>query len=322
MLKKIRNRIFISIAVAGLIYLAFTIYSDFDKVLLAFSNFNWLILPILLLLSLGNYITRFIKWQYYLKIVNVKLHLKDSLSIFMSGLVMSVTPGKFGELLKAYLIKQVNNTPISKTAPIIVAERATDFLSLTLIAIAGAYVFEYDKSILIIISIFIVSFILLLTNKTLSEKSLNILSKIKFLEKHVQKLYNVYESSFKLLSFSPLILMTLLSVVSWGFECIGYYLVLTNFGLSINIFWAFFSYSFSTIIGAASMLPGGLGVTEGSLTLMVMKKGLSKSDAFTSTFIVRVVTLWFAVLIGAISVLFYQKRFGNITDELNVGSEA
>ncbi len=320
MLKKIRNRIFISIAVAGLIYLAFTIYSDFDKVLLAFSNFNWLILPILLLLSLGNYITRFIKWQYYLKIVNVKLHLKDSLSIFMSGLVMSVTPGKFGELLKAYLIKQVNNTPISKTAPIIVAERATDFLSLTLIAIAGAYVFEYDKSILIIISIFIVSFILLLTNKTLSEKSLNILSKIKFLEKHVQKLYNVYESSFKLLSFSPLILMTLLSVVSWGFECIGYYLVLTNFGLSINIFWAFFSYSFSTIIGAASMLPGGLGVTEGSLTLLVMKKGLSKSEAFTSTFIVRVVTLWFAVLIGAISVLFYQKRFGNIAEELNVGS--
>lgn len=322
MLKKIRNRIFISIAVAGLIYLAFTIYSDFDKVLLAFSNFDWLILPILLLLSLGNYITRFFKWQYYLKIVNVKLHLKDSLSIFMSGLVMSVTPGKFGELLKAYLIKQVNNTPISKTAPIIVAERATDFLSLTLIAIAGAYVFEYDKSILIIISIIIISFILLLTNKTLSEKSLNILSKIKFLEKHVQKLYNVYESSFKLLSFFPLILMTLLSIISWGFECVGYYLILKNFNLSVSIFWAFFSYSFSTIVGAASMLPGGLGVTEGSLTLMVMKKGLSKSDAFTSTFIVRVVTLWFAVLIGAISVLFYQKRFGNIVEELNVGSNA
>lgn len=317
MLKKIRNRILISIAIAGLFYLAFTIYSDFDKVLIAFSNFNWLILPILLLLSLGNYISRFFKWQYYLKLVNVKLHLMDSLSIFMSGLVMSVTPGKFGELLKAYLIKQVNNTPISKTAPIIVAERATDFLSLTLIAIAGAYIFEYDKSILIIITVIIISFIFLLTNKTLSEKSLNFLSRIKFLEKHAERMYNLYESSFKLLSLFPLVLMTLLSVISWGFECLGYYIVLTNFGLTINIFWAFFSYSFSTIVGAASMLPGGLGVTEGSLTLMVMKKGLSKSEAFTATFIVRVVTLWFAVLIGAISVLFYQKRFGNISEELN-----
>jgi hypothetical protein len=29
----------------------------------------------------------------------------DSLSVFMSGLVMSVTPGKLGELLKSLLVK-------------------------------------------------------------------------------------------------------------------------------------------------------------------------------------------------------------------------
>jgi uncharacterized protein (TIRG00374 family) len=65
------------------------------------------------------------------------------------------------------------------------------------------------------------------------------------------------------------------------------------------------------------MLPGGLGVTEGSLTLMLVQKGLSENDAFAATFIVRAVTLWFAVLVGAISVLFYQKRFGKVIDESN-----
>lgn len=65
------------------------------------------------------------------------------------------------------------------------------------------------------------------------------------------------------------------------------------------------------------MLPGGLGVTEGSLTLMLVNKGFSNSDAFASTFIVRAVTLWFAVLVGALSVLFYQKRFGNILIDSN-----
>ncbi|MCK7516981.1 MAG: flippase-like domain-containing protein [Ignavibacteriales bacterium] len=44
-----------------------------------------------------------------------------------------------GELLKSYLVKQVNGTSISKTAPIVFAERATDFLSLTILALAGAY---------------------------------------------------------------------------------------------------------------------------------------------------------------------------------------
>jgi len=70
-------------------------------------------------------------------------------------------------------------------------------------------------------------------------------------------------------------------------------------------------------VGALSMLPGGLGVTEGSLTLMLVQKGLSEPNAFAATFIVRAVTLWFAVLVGAISVLFYQKRFGNIIIESN-----
>jgi len=109
--------------------------------------------------------------------------------------------------------------------------------------------------------------------------------------------------------------MTLLSIVSWGFECFGYYIILTKFDLQIDVLWAFFSYSFATIVGALSMLPGGLGVTEGSITLMLVQKGLSEHSAFAATFIIRAVTLWFAVLVGAISVLFYQKRFGKIIIE-------
>ena len=60
------------------------------------------------------------------------------------------------------------------------------------------------------------------------------------------------------------------------------------------------------------MLPGGLGVTDGSLTLLIIKEGFAKELAVASTFIVRVVTLWFAVFVGIISVLMYQKRFGKI----------
>lgn len=317
MIEKIRNRILISIAIAGLIYIAFTLYADYEKVFSSFKNFNWLLLPTLLLLSLGNYFTRFFKWEYYLKVVDVRIPKIDSLSIFMSGLIMSVTPGKFGELLKSYLVKQINNTPISKTAPIVFAERATDFLSLTFLAIVGAYYFNYGKSVIVIISLVIVVGLVIITNKKISNKILRMLSKFDVLSRHIQKISTAYESSFKLLSFIPLMLMTFLSIISWGFECFGYYLVLTNFDVTIDILWAFFSYSFSTIVGAVSMLPGGLGVTEGSLTLMLVQKGFSNNDAIASTFIVRAVTLWFAVLVGAISVLFYQKRFGKITLDLN-----
>jgi uncharacterized protein (TIRG00374 family) len=115
--------------------------------------------------------------------------------------------------------------------------------------------------------------------------------------------------------------MTLLSIISWGFECLGFYFIINNFNTGISLIWSFFSYSFSTIVGAVSMLPGGIGVTEGSLTLMLINQGLSNNDALASTFIVRVVTLWFAVLVGVVSVIIYQKRFGSITTELNNDNE-
>lgn len=321
MLQTIRNRVFLSIAIAALIYLVFMIYVDYEKVLSSFKNFNWYLLPILLLLSFGNYVSRFFKWEYYLKIIDVKLHKLDSLSIFMSGLIMSVTPGKMGELLKSYLVKQVNGTSISKTAPIVFAERATDFLSLTIMALTGAYFYDYGKNIIIIIGLIILTGLIIISNKKLFYKIISIILNFSFISKHILKIRTAYDSSSKLLSITPLLLMTLLSIVSWGFECFGYYLILTNFDLKIDILWAFFSYSFATIVGALSMLPGGLGVTEGSLTLMLVQKGLSEHSAFAATFIVRAVTLWFAVLVGAISVLFYQKRFGKIIFDSNSGNK-
>jgi len=47
MFAKIKKNIFISIAAAGLLYLLLSIYADFDKVLHAFSIFNWFFLPLL-----------------------------------------------------------------------------------------------------------------------------------------------------------------------------------------------------------------------------------------------------------------------------------
>ncbi len=146
MLKKLRQRVIISVVVAGVLYLAFTIYADFNQVIKTFGRFNLWLIPILLLLSFFNYFARFLKWDYYLSVVKIKLKKIDSLSTFMSGLIMSVTPAKLGEVLKSILVKEIAGEPISKTAPIILAERVTDFLSLLAISIAGAIVFDYGGS--------------------------------------------------------------------------------------------------------------------------------------------------------------------------------
>jgi uncharacterized protein (TIRG00374 family) len=315
LLEKIKNKILISLIFAGVIYLAFSVYANFDDVISSFASFNWIWLPVLLLLSFANYFVRFLKWDYYLSVTKVHVKKIDSFSIFMSGLIMSITPGKVGELLKSYLVKQIKNIPVSKTAPIIFAERITDSTSLLIIAIAGAYSFSYGKDILILISVFLVLLLIIISNKKIALPLLKLLEKNKFLSRHLEKIHNAYESSYQLLRPLPLFYMTIVSLISWSFECLSYYLILIIFKMDIGILWSSFSYAFATIVGAVSMLPGGLGVTEGSLTFWAVDKGFPKDISVASTFIVRVVTLWFAVFVGIISVSFYQNRFGNISVE-------
>lgn len=228
---------------------------------------------------------------------------------------MSVTPGKMGELLKAYFVKQISGTPISRTAPIIFAERITDFISLVIIGLVGAYVYDYGRNIVLAVGIFFLLLIVIISNKNIALPIINQFEKIKFLRKYLLNIHAAYESSYLLLRPLPLFYMTMLSFVSWSFECLGYHVILTNFEVDLSYLWASFSYAFATIVGAVSMLPGGLGLTEGSLTYMLIQKSYSKEVAVASTFIIRAVTLWFAVLVGIISVSLYQKRFGKITDE-------
>lgn len=304
-----------AIVIAGVLYLAFTIYADFNQVISAFGKFNLLLVPVLLILSFLNYFVRFIKWDYYLSVVKVKMKKTDSLSTFMSGLIMSVTPAKLGEVLKSVLVKEITGEPISKTAPIILAERITDFLSLLLIAIVGAFVFDYGGNITILVTVFFIILIIIISNKQIALPLINFSEKIPFVRKYIHNIHSAYESSYQLLKIKPLILMTLVSLISWGFECWGYYIILLNFNVDFGLLWASFSYSFSTIVGAISMLPGGLGLTEGSLTFLLVKKKIPVDISVATTFIVRVVTLWFAVIVGIVSLTIYQKKFGQIKNE-------
>lgn len=319
MLQRVKKNVLIFTAAAGVIYLGFTIYADFDKLIDAFSRFSWYLFPLLLLLAYLNYLSRFFKWDYYVRILNIPLKRIDSFYIFMSGLIMSVTPGKMGELLKAFLVKQVAGTPVSKTAPVIFVERITDFISLIIIALIGAYAFNYGKGIVIGVGIFFLLILVIISSTRLSFAIIGFLEKSGFLKKHIEKIHNIYQSAYSLLRPKPLVYMSLLSLVSWSLECLGYYLILVNFGTGLSLLWASFSYAFSTIIGAVSMLPGGLGVTEGSLTFLLVQKNISNEIAVASTFIIRVVTLWFALVVGIISVTVYQKRFGKIkVEQINI----
>jgi uncharacterized protein (TIRG00374 family) len=313
LIEKIKRNLYIVFGLAILLYLIFAIFTNINDLASTLKSFNWFYLPLLLLFSYLNYLSRFVKWHYYVKLLKINTSMKLSFSIFMSGLAMSLTPGKMGEVLKSYMLKQTSGESISKTAPIVFIERVTDFLSLVLLSLIGAIYFNFGIISTLIVGIFFIILVLIISNKEISFKLIDILQKIKIIKKQAKKLHDAYESSYKMLQFKPLTYMVLVSFIAWFFECLGFYFVLHNFDKNILFILPIFVYSFSTIIGSVTMLPGGLGATEGSLTYLLHINGFSKEEALASTFIIRTVTLWFALAIGVIHLFYFQKKYGDIS---------
>jgi uncharacterized membrane protein YbhN (UPF0104 family) len=85
-------------------------------------------------------------------------------------------------------------------------------------------------------------------------------------------------------------------------ESHGIILILGALGIDFIKFFNLLSmYSISVIIGSASMSPGGLGVIEGSFAGLLTLEGIDLKTTLAIAVIVRFFTLWFAVLVGFIS---------------------
>ena len=82
------------------------------------------------------------------------------------------------------------------------------------------------------------------------------------------------------------------------------------FGETITLTHGVGIYSLATLFGALAFLPGGLGVTEGSLALMLgSQAGLPAGAAAAATLLIRATTLWFAVGLGLLALFWLDRRW-------------
>ena len=305
---KFRNRLLASVIIGLGIFIGLSIYADIEAVAQAIVKFRWSFIPLILVLTLLNYLLRFCKWDYYLRNIGIRLKGGDSLAIFLSGLTMSVTPAKLGEVFKSYLLKRLNGTEISRSVPVVFAERITDVLGLLILAAISFSAFQYGKEVLIVVLALLLALIAIIKSRRICGGLLKVTESVPLLNKLSDSLRMAYESTHTLFGFKNLIVATAISVISWGFECLAMYFVLIGLGAGASIMLSTFIFSFSSLVGAVSMIPGGLLVAEGSFAGLLILSGMPKGIAATATMAIRLCTLWFGVIIGLITLLSIRKK--------------
>ncbi|AKU92796.1 lysylphosphatidylglycerol synthase transmembrane domain-containing protein [Vulgatibacter incomptus] len=305
MIARFRRWALIGVAMGALLYLGFSLWAGIPALASELSSFRLSLLLPIVGLSLANYALRFAKWSYLLRRLGVRIDTRENASIFLAGLAMTITPGKAGELLKPYLVRQATGDPLTKTVPALIAERGTDALAVVgLAAIGVTTYFAEGASALFAVGGVCVGGILFLSSRTLSLGTIRAMGRIPGLAKIEGRLEELYVGMRTCLAPVPLALTLVLSAVAWGAEAVGYWLILEGFGVGgANLSVATFLYAFSSIAGAPS--PGGLGVADAALQegALHLVAGITRPQALGAALLCRLATLWLGVALGAVALL-------------------
>lgn len=217
MLAQLRSKIIISALIGLAVVVILGLVSDVREVGQSFSTFNWALLPAILGFTLLNYALRWLKWDYYLRRMDMGQGVSraDSVLLFTSGMVMAVTPGKVGEVLKSYLLKRINGTPISASAPIVLAERVTDGIAMLLLMGVGLTLYAPARPAFVALLILTVAGLLIVQSRMLMDRVVTIIGGLPFGGRIAPKLMTMYDSSRQLLSWQILLPSTIISLVSW-----------------------------------------------------------------------------------------------------------
>jgi glycosyltransferase 2 family protein len=292
-------------------------YADYRAIIGVLRHFDWAVLPVVLLLTAFNYFGRFLKWQFYLGRLASRVPTDVSLLIFISGFSMVLTPGKVGELLKSYLLKQVSGTPMARSAPIVLAERLTDGVALLLLGSVGLLLYRRGWEALVAIFALAVLVVLVIQSRPLSLAILVRLERLPLLSRVADHLRAAYASSYLLLRLDALLIAIGLGILSWSGECLAFYVILHGLHLDqqggglLLLVKAAFILASSTLVGSASLLPGGLGVADGGIAgLLHVLLGTPPDVSVAATLLIRFCTLWFGVALGAGALALFGQRYG------------
>ena len=295
---KFDNRFFLVIIGAITLYAIFLMITDFSLIASKISNFQINYLPIILVVVPLGWLVLFLRWTFLLKNANISIPVRESIKIYLAGFAF-VLPAKFGELVKSQIMKTKYDIPYKTTTSLVLTERlydlagaiAVSFLGLLSIGV-GIYIITVALALLIII-------FAMISSRSFFNHIINFIGKIKFLQKFQQSLSDSYETVR--ISTRPKIAFIgiLTTSIFWLLESLGVYFVLLAFGIDIIDYFSVVSiYASSLILGAASFIPGGLGVLEIGMTGLLLQYGVLISTATALILFTRYMITGSSVMVG------------------------
>jgi uncharacterized membrane protein YbhN (UPF0104 family) len=297
------GRIVIAAIIVVAAVAALSITGDLRDVWDRIGTFAWWTFAVAIALSLANYAVRYLRWAMYLRFCAIDVPTSSRVGVFIAGLSLAITPGKVGELVKSYLLRELHGVPITRSAPVVIAERVTDLTALVVLAGIGVAIYGIAVTATVTSAAVIALGLVVLGWPRLAHAMIRAVTRPRFAARFRDRLLEIYDGIAALCRPARLAAATAIGGVGW--------MIVHGFpGASIDVGLAMLIYAVTTIVGALSFLPGGLGITEGAMTLLLVQsaQGLDTPTALAASVLCRIATLWFGVVLGLGGMAWTRRR--------------
>ncbi len=242
-------------------------------------------------LCLLSYLLRGLRWIAWMKLLGRALPPAQGLRFYLAGYAFTPTPGNIGEAIRSML---PTHQPLSLGSSLALfgAERLADLMCLVLLAIPAAWWLLPPLPVWLWLAMLVVA---LLAGHVVSARRWRpmVLARLPWLGQAGACLAARPASWF------------LLTMTAWVAQGIAVWLLCAMLlQATVTPLQATSFYAFSMVGGALSMLPAGLGGTEAIMLALGLGRGEALGVVVALTVMVRLVTLWFAVALGIICLLY------------------
>lgn len=302
----------IIVVIFGIImfYVLFAIYSDIEKLKENYQQINLVYLfPIILILSCTLFFRGLIQ-KFLLKQIGIEISIKQSFLLFLAGLSMIVTPGGSGQMIKSYFLKEQHGYPISKSLPLVYAERFHDLLAVSILVVITFFsIFSIESLIACLISFSLVVVLILISkNRGFFKKLISLLNKIKFLQSILPDDSQFNNSLQLLFKKSVIIKVAAFTLAVTILEGLIVYMGFLSFDVNLGYFQSVQLFYTAIIFGVLSFIPGGVGVVEGGFTVLLTRLDISLAIAASLIIFIRLTTIWIVTGVGFISAYVIHKK--------------
>jgi uncharacterized protein (TIRG00374 family) len=287
-------------------------WAGWREVLDAMGSIGLLAILAVLMTSLCNYFLRFARWQHFVKVLGHTVPWRRNLQIYLSGLALTATPGKAGELVRGVFLRPYG-VSYARSFVLFFWDRLADLAGVLLLAVAaGGLLASGYQGLLPGVVVVLLLLWLLRPGGPLFSRILLILEGrlSRRARVHLRTLIRLRHVDTRL-TLPLAVKGVTVGTVAYAAHGVGLYILAHAAGVPLGLAAAILVVTVSTLVGAAVLVPGGVGMVEVTSVVLLSAQGVPEPDAVALGVVHRFTTFWFALGLGAGCLIPLIRRRSN-----------